>query len=138
VNAPDELAIPARPDYEGAMRKLTIGLLSATLVISACGDDDDDGGSTANAPVDVGEACRDTADVLCDRAIECFPDDVPSKADCVSEALYECCEREGACEDPARDDLSDADWQGCLNGLAAQSCDDVESGAVADACTFGG
>ena len=104
-------------------------LLLCGSAITACGDDDDSSAS----PETLGDVCFDTASVWCDRALACLPDGDTTETACVNDFVAACCLEDGACRNQARQ-ISEAEWQACLQGYDDLACDSIVAGDLPLAC----
>ena len=107
------------------MYKLTV-LGVALLALAACGG--------AGAPEDLGQACADVGEEWCARARACFPEGAPSQTSCVNDFVQGCCIDDGTCGNPPTRDISDSEWDDCLDGFQDLSCQEIENGDVPVAC----
>jgi hypothetical protein len=114
--------------------KTTAGFLcSVGLVVGLVGC----GGGGGGAPDTLGEACNDIGGALCDRAIDCFPEGAPSQSECVADFRNSCCADDGTCGNKARDDISDDQWDACIDGFHNLTCQQVQDGEIPGACDLG-
>jgi hypothetical protein len=112
--------------------KTTAGILwSVGLAVCLLGC----GGGGGGAPDTLGEACNDVGSAFCERAIDCFPEGAPSQSECVSDFRAGCCGDDGTCGDAARDDITDDQWDACIDGFGNLTCPEVQEGTIPSECS---
>ena len=99
-----------------------LGVLFLSLLLSGCGGDE--------RPT-MREACLQTGEQWCYRAVECFPDGAPTAQACLTDFMGGCCQNAHRCDDLTREGF---DTDACAAALVALSCDDIGQGAVPTAC----
>lgn len=103
-----------------------LGLTLFAIFLTNCGG--------TSAPENLGQACTDLGEEWCIRARECFPNDAPSQTACVNYFYDVCCADDGTCSQPASREISDSEWNDCLDGFPDLSCQEIEDGNAPVAC----
>lgn len=106
---------------------LRVTLPYMVVLAVACGGDD------RPLPEDVGQVCTDFGDVACDRAGECGLLTGTVQA-CVNDFYALCCANDGECNNPVAADVSEAEYNDCLDDYGTLACNDVEQGNLPSSC----
>ena len=104
-------------------------LAIVALFFVGCG-----GGGGSGGPEDLGEACGDVAEVWCERARACFPEDAPTQETCVNEFMDTCCMGNDSCDYLTSEEITDDEWSDCVSSYDDLSCTEIQSGVLPDAC----
>jgi hypothetical protein len=103
-------------------------------MVAACGsdgggDDDDD----ADPPNSLNDVCVVEGGAICERAIECFPEDAPTQAACVNDFVAACCGDDGNCG-TAVANISRDEWNACLDAYPDFPCSELEDSNLPPEC----
>lgn len=105
---------------------MRFGLAVVLCAVSGCGG--------SSVPEQIGEACTEIGEVFCERAIDCGFIAGNEQLSCVNAFFEGCCANDGVCNAEVDQSITSDEYQRCLDGIEAESCDDINNGNVPSAC----